>query len=171
MPPEKKGSAVHSAEAAWVTSPFATCLREGDGPMAKGFNPSVRSLGLSSWPSAHDLGFYSDPKLLVLKVLGWPLPGPAHSVLSLVPAKGRTTHPCPSGIRGTDPTGVRYRPLTEATGAPEKGRAGSEMKGGKVQYFSEKSAFAGKKNQCKEHFKSSSKGFSSGHNRIDFRLR
>lgn len=40
------------------------------------------------------------------------------------------------------------------------------MKGGKVQYFSEKSAFAGKKNQCKEHFKSSSKGFSSGHNEL-----
>lgn len=34
--------------------------------------------------------------------------------------------------------------LTEAIGAIEKGRSGSEMRGHKVQYFSEKSVFAEK---------------------------
>lgn len=93
----------------------------------------------------------------------------SHSCLAVSPdfssSKGTTVrYFCP--LTGFSETRDSTETQTEATGALKNGRSGSEMRGDKVQYFSERVAFAA---QELESFKSSCKVFRSGYKKIGCR--
>lgn len=93
----------------------------------------------------------------------------SHSRLAVSPAfsssKGTTLrYFCP--LTGFSESRDSTETQTEATGALKNGRSGSEMRGVKVQYFSERFAFAA---QELESFKSSCKVFRSGYKRTGCR--